>query len=58
MSILGNLRKPKPKLRKKTGGTARKQLEDRQGTAVTTLGGRHPAALTVRAYKRSKKVWP
>jgi hypothetical protein len=51
-------RKPKIPLRTKGKGKARDQLAARQNTAVTALGTVLPAALSPRAYRRSKKVWP
>lgn len=52
--------KPRPKPRKKTGGTARAQLADRDPKrGVTPLGaGAARGFMTTRQHKAAKKVWP
>jgi hypothetical protein len=54
----GRTRTPKPKLRKKTGGTARAQLAARDpNRGVTVLGSSLPF-MTRRSYRTAKRVWP
>lgn len=50
---------PKPRVRKKTGGKARTQLEERfTPKGVTVLGSGGRPFMTKRQYKAAKRVWP